>query len=114
MSVAAISLSPLYAERLHILRSTRVGATLVIASLAIGGASLSGLDSALPPKDELFCGLFAALLLGSFMILAGSGDDDEDNGEPDRERDGDPPWWPEFEAGFRQYARRPRRPLTRV
>ena len=35
---------------------------------------------------------------------------DDDPAEHDDDSDGDPPWWPEFEAGFSHYARRPRSP----
>jgi hypothetical protein len=111
LTVAAISLSPLYAERLRLLKSVRIGATLVLASVAVGAASASTVGEALPGKDVLFFCLFAALLAGSVMILAGGGDDP--SGDGNGGAGGDPPWWPEFEAGFRRYSRQPRHPVGR-
>jgi hypothetical protein len=113
MTVAAIALWPLYAERVRWLGSARIGATLVLASITLGAASASRLARSLPPRNGLFFGLFAGLLLGSFLILADEGGGDDSDGGPD-DPGGDPPWWPDFEAGFRSYARQPRYPVGRA
>ena len=110
LTVAAISLSPLYARRVRLARSARLGVTLVVLAIALGAASVASTDG-LPPKDGLFLCLFAMLLLGSLLILADPGDGPDDDDE--RGPDGEPPWWPEFEDGFRRYARRTRVPVGR-
>jgi hypothetical protein len=112
-TVGAISLSPLYARRLRVVRSSRLGAALVAGAIAVGVASVAGSGRPLPPTDELFLCLFALLLMGALLLL---GDDPDEHGDDEDGRgedsDGDPPWWPEFEAGFRGYARRPRSPVA--
>jgi hypothetical protein len=112
-TVAAISLSPLYARRVHLVRSSRLGTGLVIVALALGALSLATSGYAVASKDELFLCLFGVLLLGTLLILGE--DPDERGGGPDglgENPEGDPPWWPEFEADFSSYARRPRSPVT--
>jgi hypothetical protein len=101
--VAAISLSPLYAHRVRLTRSTPLGLGLVFA--ATGLASLA-VSRDVPPADEAFLGAFVLLLLGALLMLR---DDPDDHRESD---DDEPPWWPEFEADFRRYERR-RHPLRR-
>jgi hypothetical protein len=111
-TVAAIALSPLYAPRLKVMSSSRIGSALVATALLLGvfsAATSGGFGAA---KDELFLCLFALLLLGTLLILA---DDPEDRDDPDGrdgDSDGDPPWWPEFEAGFSHYTRQPRSPVA--
>jgi hypothetical protein len=104
--VAAIAFSPLYVRRLRLGGSVRLGMLLVVAAIGLAsGAAASGWSF---PRDELFLVLFAALLVGALLIL---GDDPGD--EPAEDADGDPPWWPEFEADFGRYVRSRRRPLIR-
>jgi hypothetical protein len=115
-TVAAISLSPLYAGRLQLARrSSRIGLVVIGVAILLGGTSIASADQLLPARDGLFLSLFALLLLGTLLILGDGpeerGDDDERPGD-DPGGEGDPLWWPEFEAGFSQYARRPRAPIA--
>ena len=109
--VAAIAMSPMYARRVRFQRSPFAGILLVCGSIGLGLAARGSADTT-PPRDDLFLCLFAMLLLGALLIVADPGDDgfgDDSGGDgPDE----DPPWWPEFEAGFRSYARHSRRPLV--
>ena len=110
-TVAAIALSPLYAQRLKATNSSRVGTVLVGASMLLGAfAVITSGDTV--AKDGLFLCLFALLLAGTLLILADDPDDRDDPGEGHDDSDGDPPWWPEFEAGFSNYARQPRFPVA--
>jgi hypothetical protein len=113
VTVAAISLSPFYVRRFRLPSSARFGAALVAASVGLGAVSVSTPGGALAPSDQLFLCLFATLLLGALLILGDNPDegDDDSGGGPD-DSDGDPPWWPEFESGFRSYVGRPRHPVT--
>jgi hypothetical protein len=62
-----------------------------------------------PPVDQtLFIAGVAGFAVGAALLL---GRDDEDWREPE---DDSPPWWPEFERAFDEYANRSRRPLARV
>jgi hypothetical protein len=110
-TVAAIALSPLYAPRLKVMSSSRVGIALVGAATLLGGFTVAT-SGVVGPKDELFLCLFALLLLGTLLILAEDPDDRDDPDGGHDNSDGDPPWWPEFEAGFSQYTRQPRAPMT--
>jgi hypothetical protein len=114
-TVTAISLSPLYARRLQLARrSSRIGLVVISVAILLGATSIASADQLLPARDGLFLSLFALLLLGTLLILGDDpgerGDDDERPGDGPGE--GDPPWWPEFESGFSQYARRPRAPVA--
>jgi hypothetical protein len=115
-TVAAISLSPLYARRLQLSRRpSRVGLTVIGVAILLGGTSIASADQLLPARDGLFLSLFALLLLGTLLILGddpGARGDDDDRPGDGPDGDADPPWWPEFEAGFSQYARRPRAPVA--
>lgn len=111
-TVAAIALSPLYAARLRVLSSSRLGTVLVGAALVLGAFTVLTSGGVVAPKDELFLCLFALLLLGTLLIIADDPDDRDDHGGRHDDSDGDPPWWPEFEAGFKSYARQPRRPVA--
>ena len=111
-TVAAIALSPLYAPRLKAISSSRVGIALVSTALLLGTLTVATSGGVVGPRDELFLGLFAILLLGTLLILADDPDDRDDPGGDHDGSDGDPPWWPEFEAGFSSYARRPRSPVA--
>ena len=111
-TVAAISLSPLWARHFSLARSSsRLGTALVAASITLAAASSATSWRILSPKDELFLCLFVGLLLGTVLILGDTGSDDDSDGRGDGSDD-DPPWWPEFESGFSQYAKRPRSPVT--
>jgi hypothetical protein len=106
--VAAITLSPLYARRLEPMGSTRLGLQLVGLAIGLAVFDAAARGRAPLPWSELFVFAFCLLLLGALLIV-GDGDDPDDD---DADDDGDDPWWwPEFEAGFRSYARR-RRPLV--
>jgi len=111
-TVAAIALSPLYAPRLKAVSSSRVGIALVGAALLLGAFAVATSGALVAPKDELFLCLFALLLLGTVLILADDPDSGDDPDGPHDDPGGEPPWWPEFEAGFSQYTRSPRAPAT--
>jgi hypothetical protein len=114
-TVTAISLSPLYARRLQLAkRSARIGLVVIGVAILLGATSIASADQLLPARDGLFLSLFALLLLGTLLILGDDpgGRDDDDERPGDGPGEGDPPWWPEFEAGFSQYARRPRAPVA--
>ena len=61
-TVAAIALSPLYAPRLRVSSSSRLGAVLVGTVDLLGALSVVTSGGVVPPKDELFLCLFALLL----------------------------------------------------
>ncbi len=113
--VAAILLSPLYIQRVGLVKSpargaisfTSLGAALVTASLGLAALAVSLPGGRLQGNDALFVFLFVLLLIGSLLILVGDDPDDEDEGP-----DADPPWWPEFEAGFRHHLSRQRPPVS--
>jgi hypothetical protein len=113
--VAAILLSPLYIQRVRLVKSSSpatvrrgsLGAALVLGSLGVAAVAVSLPGRSTPQNDALFLGLFVLLLVGSLLILAGDDTDEEGDGP-----DADPPWWPEFEAGFRQHLRHARRPIS--
>ena len=112
-TVAAIALSPLYASRLNMmsssrLKSSRLGAMLVVAAMLLGAFAVTS-GGVMRARDELFLCLFALLFLGALLILA-DGSDGRDGHHDDT--DGDPPWWPEFEAGFKSYSRQRRPPVA--
>jgi hypothetical protein len=112
-TVAAISLSPLYAARFRLVRSSRLGLVLVGGAILLGGASLVTTGGLVAPKDELFLCLFAVLLLGTLLIVGDDPDERDDDGGARRDdSNDDPPWWPEFEKGFSSYVRRPRSPVA--
>src|SRR5262249_41793346 len=104
--VVAIAFSPLYARRLRLAGSARLGMLLVVAAIGLAsGAAASGWAF---PRDELFLALFAALLAGGLLTRGAA-----PGGGRGEDAEGDPPWWPEFEADFGRYVRSRRRPLTR-
>jgi hypothetical protein len=105
-TIAAISLSPLYARRLRVRgphpgRSARLGAVLVASSITLGALSFSTSGRDLPPRDQFFLLLFGLFFVGAVLIL--SDEPDEDDGGEHDDPSGDPPWWPEFEADFGRY-----------
>jgi hypothetical protein len=102
--VVAISLSPLYARRFKIGRSTPIGCALVFAAIALAVIGASPPRSLGSNGRVLFPVAFLLLLLASLLLIADDEADDEDGGEP--------PWWPEFESGFRRHVARSRQPLT--
>jgi hypothetical protein len=106
--VAAVSLSPLYADdALLPQRSSNVGGTLVAAALLLG--VVSSLLDAPAPRSCGFLLAFVLLLVGAMLLLGG----DEDDGPEPGDADDDPPWWPAFETGFRSYVQAQRRPAPR-
>jgi 1,4-dihydroxy-2-naphthoate octaprenyltransferase len=108
-AVVAIALSPLYAGRLRPLGSMRLGAAFISLSLGIALVCVATPGTSVTTKSELFLCSFVLMLVGAALVLCDS--DDPSDEEPRDWTDGEPPWWPEFEAGFRSYARR-RRPLV--
>ena len=105
--VGTICLSPLFARRLKCVRSSRLGSAFVICSLGLVFLSLSRRSH--PEGRLLFLAAFVSLLVGAIFLLAEGGTDgDDDHGDTD-----EPPWWPEFESGFRRYAARSRQPVSR-
>jgi hypothetical protein len=67
---------------------------------------------ALPQASDqaLFVTGIVAFAIGSALLLGTKDDDDWREGVDDS-----PPWWPEFEREFQEYARRsPRRPVVRA
>ena len=108
-TVMAIALSPLYARAIGFPASTRLGAVLVTVAIGIGVCSVP-LSAHAWPADYGFLVLFVAFFVGALLILADDppGRDDDANDAPD----GDPPWWPEFEAGFGDYSKQRRTPIA--
>jgi len=106
--VLAISAAPLYASRVPVTRSIGLGASLVLAAAGVLCCSAAAPSGTLPLRPLFALIAFLLFLVGSLLLLA------EDGGEPDGPGgdDGDPSWWPEFEAGFRRYASRPRQPVA--
>jgi hypothetical protein len=112
-TVAAIALSPLYAPRLKVTGSSRLGLGLVGAAIVLGTTTVASSGRLATSKDEVFLSLFGLLLAGTLLILADDPDDRDDDGGRGRDDfDGDPPWWPDFEDGFREYTRRRRSPIA--
>jgi hypothetical protein len=103
--VAAISLSPLYARRLKLGRSTPIGSALVLAAIALAVVAAAAPRTFGTNGRVLFLVAFLLLLFASLLLIADDESDDEDGGEP--------PWWPEFELGFRRHAARSWQPLSR-
>jgi hypothetical protein len=104
--VGAILLSPLYIRRVRVVKSAMLGAALVVGSLGLAAIAASPPVRVAPANDVLFLCLFVLLLVGALLIL---GDDSDEEGDGP---DADPPWWPEFEAGFRHHLRSQRRPVS--
>ena len=109
VAVAAIALSPLYGGGLRRFGSVRLGAAFI--SLAVGIAVVCAATPGTPvaAKSELFLCSFVLMVVGAALVVRDS--DDPDDEEPRDWSGGEPPWWPEFEEGFKSYTRR-RRPLV--
>ena len=95
--VPAISLSPLYARRLKLGRSTPIGCALVLVAVALVVVAASVPRNVGSNGRLLFLVAFLLLLFASLLLMADNESGDEDGGEP--------PWWPEFESGFRRHER---------
>jgi len=108
IAVAAIALSPLYAGRLRPFGSVPLGTACISLAVGIAVVCLATPRTSGAIRSELFLGAFVLMLVGAVLVLR-AGDEPSDD-EPRDWTDGEPPWWPEFEEGFRSYARR-RRPL---
>jgi hypothetical protein len=108
-AVAAISAAPVYVSRLPLRRAPALGATLVLA--AVGSSCLAASGEA-PLRSGLALFAFPALVAGTLLLLARNGGDDRDGDRDDNGDNGDPPWWPEFDAAFRSYSRRSRLPVA--
>ena len=105
--VLAISVAPLYSGRVPLRRSVGLGSSLVLAAAAILGCCAGAPSGSVPFRGPLSLAAFPLFLAGSLLLLADEGDEPGSG-------DGDegPWWWPEFEAGFRRYAARPRQPIA--
>ena len=109
IALAAIALSPLYAGRLRRFGSVRLGAAFISLAVGIAVVCAATPGTSVATKSELFLCSFVLMLVGAALVVRDSDDPGDD--EPRDWSDGEPPWWPEFEEGFRSYARR-RRPLV--
>ena len=82
------------------------------AGVSVGYAALGTAGAALGiPNAEVLFGLCALLTLVLALITAPllrprRGDDGDGGSGVPREPDVPPPWWPEFEREFREYAER--------
>jgi 4-amino-4-deoxy-L-arabinose transferase-like glycosyltransferase len=101
--IAAISLSPLYARRFKLGRSTPIGCALVLAAIAVAVVAVAVPRTFGTNGRVLFLVAFLLLLVASLLLIADDESDNEDGGEP--------PWWPEFESGFRRHVARSQQPL---
>jgi hypothetical protein len=101
--VPAIALSPLYAGRLRLVRSARLGTAFVLA--AVGLALIGAAAPGAAPRNQLFVCAFVLMLIGALLIGK------EEPEDPPGPSSDDPPWWPEFEAELRSYTRRHRQPI---
>lgn len=102
VAVVAVALSPTYVRAVRIGSAPRLGGVLIVASATL--ALVAAAHRRHPDGRALFLVAFVLLLAGALLVVADDTGEDSDGG------DGEPPWWPEFEAGFRRYARRPRTP----
>jgi hypothetical protein len=109
-AVAAIALSPLYAGRLRPFGSMRLGAACISLAVGIATVCLATSGTSAMRRTELFLCSFVLMLVGAVLVLRKG--DDPDEHEPGERPDDEPPWWPDFEEGFRSYAVRRRRPLV--
>jgi hypothetical protein len=101
------------ARRSHrALRSAALGFALSVLCLGVDGATLAAAFTWPAPAANSFVfallWLAALLSLSAYLILRAAGGGDDGGSEADLP---EPPWWPEFERQFRDYAReRPRAP----
>ncbi len=107
--VLATSLAPLYSARVPLRRSVVWGSSLVLAAVGILCCCAGAPSGTVPFRGLLSLAAFPLFLAGSLLLLADEGDDP---GGGDGDGDEGPWWWPEFEAGFRRYAARPRQPIA--
>ena len=105
--VLATSVAPLYSARMPLSRSLVWGSSLVLAAVGIVCCCAATPSGTVPFRGPLSLAAFPLFLAGSLLLLADEGDEPGSG-------DGDegPWWWPEFEAGFRRYAARPRQPIA--
>lgn len=107
--VLAISLAPLYSAHVPVRRSLALGSSLVLAAVTILCCCAGAPSGTVPFRGPLSLAAFPLFLAGSLFLLAR---EDSDSGDGDEDEDDGPSWWPEFEAGFRRYAARPRQPIA--
>ena len=87
------------------MRAWGAGVSVGYTALAVAGAVLG------VPNAEVLFGLCAVLTLALALVIApllrprGGDDDDGGSGVP-RDPEDPPPWWPDFEREFRDYAER--------
>jgi hypothetical protein len=87
--------------------SGRLGLALAPVCLLTDGAAL-WVSQTWPSRDSnslVFALLWLALAVSLTAYLALSAPDDGDDGEGWEEDEPEPPWWPEFDREFREYAR---------
>ena len=87
------------------MRAWGAGVSVGYAALGIAGAVLG------VPSAEVLFGLSAVLTLALALLTAPllrprRGDDGDGGSGVPREPDEPPPWWPDFEREFREYAER--------
>jgi hypothetical protein len=94
------------------LRSPLFASALVLAALLANGAAVltSQARPAVASASFLFVVVWLAWLLSITGFMALRSSDPGDSGAGGDEDDPEPPWWPDFERQFRDYARR--RPRT--
>jgi hypothetical protein len=105
--VVAIPLAPLYSVHVPLRRSVAFGSSFVLAAVAIVCCCAGTSSGTVPFRGPLSLAAFPLFLAGALFLLA-----DEDSDPGDGDDDDGPSWWPEFEAGFRRYAARPRQPVA--
>ena len=73
----------------------------------LGAALVSrSTDAGIVMTDVCFYAAAQMWILAFWTMRGERGDDEDDGGGGDLPPDPDPPWWPDFEARFRDYAAR--------
>ena len=104
------------ASRRHrALRSAALGFALAVLCLGVDSATVAATFTRPGPAADPFVlallWLAALLSVSAYLVLRAPGDDGGGGPEADVP---EPPWWPEFERRFRDYARgKPRAPSRR-
>jgi hypothetical protein len=95
------------------LSSAWLGFALALVCLLVDAATLAAAVLWPTPTANsfVFAMLWVAVLVSvtAYLVLRGPGGGDDGGSEPDAP---EPPWWPEFERQFRDYAHRRTRPRS--